>query len=103
MVQLNRQIDRGPAVIRESHNTLRAARATYKKAFNIAYSMAEGTQMDRKVHAELTTEDEAAALDVAEIEYRYLNDLLDAYKTKLRALQSISSLMKAQMFQGNAS
>jgi hypothetical protein len=103
MVELNRHIDAAPNVIRDHHNKVRDARKKYKRAYNIAFCCGDGTQLDRKAQAELSVQEEQDALDVAEVEYRYVSDLLDAYKTKLRALQSISSLMKAQMFQGNSS
>lgn len=98
MIDLTRRIDKAPGVIREHHERVRAARKAHKRAYAIAYATAEGTQMDRKMHAEISTEKEADALDLAEIEYKHVIDTLDSLRAKLRALQSISSLMKASMF-----
>lgn len=101
MVELGAHIDAAPKVVKDYHTRLREARKTYKRAYNLAYAMADGPATSRRVEAERACEAEQDALDVAEIEFRYVSDLLDAYKTKLRALQSISSLMKAQMFTTN--
>ena len=98
MVALNNRLDEAPAVIREYHERLREARKQYKRKYNLAFAAAMGNQMDRRVAAEMAAEAEADAVDLAEIEYRYVCDTLDALKTKLRALQSVSSLIKAQMF-----
>lgn len=98
MIDLNRRIDHAPSIIRDNHNMAREARLEFKRQWALAYRRADGTQADRKAYADLETIDAQVALDQAEVTYRYVSDLLDAYKTKLRALQSISSLMKAQMF-----
>src|SRR5215217_5530767 len=98
MVDLNRRVDAAPAIIKAHHEKVRAAKQAYKRSYALAYSRANGTQLDRKISADLATESEAEVLDSAEIEYRYVRDVLDGLKTKLRALQSVSSLMKAQMF-----
>lgn len=101
MVELGVHIDAAPKVVKEYYTALKEARKNYKRAWNIAYAMADGPQQDRRVEAERACEELQDKLDTAEIEFRYVSDLLDAYKTKLRALQSISSLMKAQMFTTN--
>ena len=98
MVELNHRIESAPKVIKDWHEKVRAAKQAYKRQYNLAYSAAMGSQMERKISAEIATEDLLEAWELAEIEYKYVNDTLDALKTKLRALQSISSLMKAQMF-----
>lgn len=98
MIELNDRIEKAPAVIKEHHNKVREARQKYKSAYNKAYAAATGTQKDRQVMAEIMSTDESVDLDVAEIEYRYVVDLMDSLRTKLRALQSIGSLMKASMF-----
>ncbi|BCO56124.1 hypothetical protein MINTM005_13680 [Mycobacterium intracellulare] len=98
MVELNNRLDEAPLVIKEHHERVRAARAAHKKAFALAYQAAEGTAMDRKLAAELATEPELAAMDFAEIEYKFVMDTFDSLRTKLRALQSVASLMKASMF-----
>lgn len=98
MVELNHRIESAPSVIKEWHERVRAAKQEYKKKYNLAYAQSMGNATERKVEAEMATEGLLAAWDDAEIEYRYVCDTLDALKTKLRALQSISSLMKAQMF-----
>lgn len=98
MVELNRHLGGAPAAIRDAHNAVRHARAEYKRAYAMAYKGADGAQAERKAEADLATRELADALDTAEIAYQFLRDSLDALKTKLRALQSISSLMKASMF-----
>lgn len=98
MVELNHRLDEAPAVIKEYHEKVRQARAEHKKAFALAYQSAKGTAMDRKLAAELATESQQAAMDFAEIEYKYVIDTFDSLRTKLRALQSVASLMKASMF-----
>lgn len=98
MIDLTRRIENAPQVIKEYHTKVRVARNDYKKAYAIAYSGAQGTVVDRKMAAELATMDAERAVDDAEIEYRFVVDTMDALKSKLRALQSVSSLMKASMF-----
>lgn len=98
MINLNRRIDSAPQVIKEHHNKLREARAQFKHFYALAYASAEGSVEDRKQSAILACEKQQLELDVAEVEYRYVVDTMEALKTKLRALQSVSSLMKAQMF-----
>lgn len=97
MVELTRRLDAAPKALKEYHNKMVEARAAYRRAYALAYKNAEGTQADRKAQAELETVEEWEALDRATVEYRYLSDTYDSLRTKLRALQSISSLMKAQM------
>lgn len=98
MLDLNSRLDAAPGVIKDHHNKVRAARMAYKRAYALAYGKAKGNQLDRKLAADLETEAEQTALDVAEIQYRFVVDTHDSLRTKLRALQSISSLMKASMF-----
>lgn len=98
MVELNHRLDEAPLVIKEHHEKVREARAAYKKAFALAYQSAKGTAMDRKLAAELETESQQATMDFAEIEYKFVIDTFDSLRTKLRALQSVASLMKASMF-----
>ncbi|MFM8798728.1 MAG: hypothetical protein ACKODT_07210 [Fluviibacter sp.] len=98
MIDLTRRLENAPGVIKEYHTKVRVARNDYKKAYALAFSTATGTQMDRKIQAELSTAAAEQAVDDAEIEYRFVVDTMDALKSKLRALQSVSSLMKASMF-----
>lgn len=98
MVDLTARIDRAPAQLREYHERVRVARQNHKRAYALAYAKATGTQMDRKMQADLDTQDTLEALDHAEIEYKFATDMFDGLRTKLRALQSVSSLMKASMF-----
>jgi len=101
MVDLTSRIDRAPASLRDYHEKVRAARQAHKKAYALAYAAAAGTQMDRRMQADLDTEETLKALDDAEISYRFVTDTFDGLGKKLRALQSVSSLMKASMF-GNS-
>ena len=98
MADLNRRIGEAPGVIREYHNKFKEARQAYKRAYALAYSAADGSQALRKIQADLETEEQLIAMDDAEIEFRFVQDTLDALKTKLRALQSIGSMMRAEMF-----
>lgn len=98
MIDLTARIDRAPTLIKGYHERVREARRAYRSAYAIAYAKSEGTQGDRKAQAEMSTEEEVRALDVAEVEYKYAMDVFEGLKTKLRALQSVSSLMKASMF-----
>lgn len=100
MIELSQRIDKAPGTIKEYHERVRAARQEYRKAYALAYSAATGTQVDRRMQADLATIDVAENLDQAEISYKFVMDTFDGLRTKLRALQSVSSLMKASMFQG---
>jgi len=98
MVDLNTRIGKAPGVIKAHHNALKEARTAHRMAYARAYSTAEGTILDRRMQADLETQGEREAMDNAEITYRYVRDELDALKTKLRALQSIGSMLRAEMF-----
>ena len=98
MVDLTARIDRAPATLREYHEKVRLARQAHKRAYALAYAAATGTQMDRKMQADLDTEETLKELDDAEISYKFVTDTFDSLSKKLRALQSVSSLMKASMF-----
>jgi sulfite reductase alpha subunit-like flavoprotein len=102
LVDLVSRLDKAPGIIRDYHNLLRAARTEYKKAYAVAYASATGTQMDKKFSAELSTMELQNALDEAEISYKYVCDTQDALRTKLRALQSVGSLIRASMFGNQA-
>jgi hypothetical protein len=98
MLELTARIDRAPATMKDYHEKVRVARQAHKRAYALAYAAATGTQMDRKMRADLDTEDTLKELDDAEIAYRFVTDTFDGLSKKLRALQSVSSLMKASMF-----
>lgn len=98
MIEVTARIDRAPAHLKVYHEAVRAARAEYRREYAIAYSRATGTQLDRKIQAELECDVQSNSVDAAEIAYKYATDTFDALRTKLRALQSVSSLMKASMF-----
>lgn len=98
MIEVTARIDRAPAHLKTFHEAVREARAQYRHEYAVAYSRAVGTQLDRKIQAELDTSAYAAQVDTAEIAYKFATDTFDALRTKLRALQSVSSLMKASMF-----
>ena len=98
MVELNHRIMNAPNVIRDFHNKAREAEKTYKMAYNVALLRADGTQAEKKAYAELETQEQRDAWEIAKVEYKYVQDVLNALKAKQRGLQSISSLMKASMF-----
>lgn len=98
MLELTARIDKAPGHLKNYHEAVRAARAEYRMAYALAYSNSVGTQVDRKMKADLDTQVHSAQVDTAEIAYKYATDTFDALRTKLRALQSVSSLMKASMF-----
>jgi hypothetical protein len=98
MVDLTARIDRAPKTIKEYHERVREARQKHKRAYALAYAAATGTQMDRRMQADLDTQETLGDLDRAEIEYKFVIDTFDGLRTKLRALQSVSSLMKASLF-----
>jgi hypothetical protein len=98
MVDITSRIDKAPSQLREYHERVRAARVAHKRAYALAYQKATGTQVDRKMQADLDTQETLEELDRAEVEYKFATDIFDGLRTKLRALQSVSSLMKASMF-----
>lgn len=98
MIDLTSRIDKAPLLIKQYHERVREARLNYRTAYAVAYSSATGTQGERKAEADVATEQHVRELDVAEVEYKFAMDVFEGLKTKLRALQSVSSLMKASMF-----
>lgn len=97
MSEVAARIEEAPKHLKGFHEAVRAAKAEHRRAYALAYSRATGTNLDRKMEAELETQEQADALDDAEIAYRYAKDTFDSLRTKLRALQSMSSIMKASM------
>ncbi len=98
MVDLTSRLERAPKIVKDHHNAMRELRRQYKLAYALAYTSTDGTVEYRKMQAEVDTAEIRERLDTAEIEYKFACDAMDALRTKLRALQSISSLMKASMF-----
>ena len=82
LLELNNHISNAPKIIREYHDRLKEARAEHRIAYAKAYLMADGTQPEKKAQAELATEDQRVALDQAEIEYKFVQDTLQALKAK---------------------
>lgn len=91
----SQRIAHGVQVCDERYRQFMAADAAYDRAFARAYLAAEGPQMEKKYRAELATEVERDARDVADAAFRHADKLAKALENELRAWQSVGASIRA--------
>lgn len=89
------RISKGVAVCAERYKAFLQADANYDRAFARAYLQADGPAHERKYAAELATEAERDARDVADAAYRHADRQAKAIEAELRALQSVGASIRA--------
>lgn len=86
---------RGVAIVDERYRAFLAADRTYDRAYAQAYLHYDGPAHERKYGAEVSTEAERLARDVADAAYRHAERLARALENELRAWQSVGASVRA--------
>ena len=89
------RIGNGVKVMDTMYRAYLTADAEYDRAFARAYMRHEGPAHEKKYAAELDTEDERTARDVADAAYRYADRTAKAIESELRAWQSVGASVRA--------
>lgn len=90
-------IARGVRVVSAAESEAREKVRAYDRAFASAYLAAEGPAHEKKYRAELATEAERDAMDVAELAFRHAERTAKSLEAKLRAFQSVGASVR-QMY-----
>jgi hypothetical protein len=96
------QIARGVTIVSTAEATAREAERVYDRAYAAAYLTAPGPSHEKKYRAELATEAERDAMDVAGLAFKHAERTARALESKLRAYQSVNASVRA-MFSGQMS
>lgn len=91
------QIAEGVKICGERYSAWRTAERLYDVAYAYAYIHANGPAHEKKYHAELGTQDEREARDVADAAYRYADRRARALEADLRGWQSTGASVR-QMY-----
>lgn len=92
---VSNRIGKGVQVCDERYRTFLQADHTLDLAYARAYMAHEGPAHEKKYAAELATEQERAARDVADAAYRYADRQAKALDLELRAMQSVGASVRA--------
>jgi hypothetical protein len=88
------RIGKGVAVCGNAYKDFLVADHDYDRAFARSYVEAGGPAHERKYIAELATDDERTARDVADAAYRYADRTARAVESELRAWQSVGASVR---------
>lgn len=84
------RIGKGVAVCANAYSVFLTADHDYDRAYARAYIEAGGAAHERKYIAELATDEERSARDVADAAYRFADRTARAVESELRAWQSVN-------------
>jgi len=93
--EVSNRIAEGVAVCSARYAAFLAADREYDRAFAAAFMAHEGPAHAKKYAAELATQDERQARDVADAAYRYADRTARALENELRALQSVGASVRS--------
>jgi hypothetical protein len=93
--EVRRRIHNGVKVVSDARKVYQQAKRSYDRAFAHAYLDYEGAAHEKKYSAELETEAQREAMDLAEQAFKYALDLSEALRDDLRALQSINASVRS--------
>lgn len=93
--ETRRRIHNGVKVVSDARKALSKARSAYDRAYAHAYLDYDGPAHEKRYGAELATEAERDAMDIAELVYKRALDLSEALRDDLRALQSLGASIRA--------
>jgi hypothetical protein len=93
--EISNRIAKSAAVCNERYTTFLTADREYDQANARAYMAYDGPQHAKKPAAELATETERTARDIADAAYKYADRLAKALESELRAYQSIGASVRA--------
>jgi len=91
------EIARNVRVVSDAEREARRTRVVYDRAFASAYLATEGPAHEKKYHAELATQTERDAMEIADLAFRHAERQSRALDGKLRAFQSIGASVR-QMY-----
>lgn len=89
--ETNQRIYKGVEIVSKTYASYLEADAAYKTAHARAYLAADGSIKDKEAQAEIATQDERNARDVAEVAHKRAKDTLRAVESEQSALQTISA------------
>jgi len=89
------RIGKGVTVCANAYSAFLGADHDYDRAFARSYIEANGAAHERKYIAELATDEERAARDVADAAYRFADRTARAVESELRAYQSIGASVRS--------
>ncbi|MFC9966297.1 hypothetical protein ACFVH4_18875 [Nocardia ignorata] len=89
------RIAKGVVVCDQAYTAFLTADREYDRAFARAYMEHEGPAHEKRYGAELATETERTARDVADAAYRHADRLAKALTEELRSWQSVSASVRA--------
>jgi hypothetical protein len=92
---ISNRIANGVPVVSKSYAEYLAKDRAYDRAFALAYMGHNGPAHERKYAAELETEAEREARDIADVAHRYAKDQAEALREELRAYQSVGASVRA--------
>lgn len=88
------RIHRGVVVVGNAEAKAREARHAYDVAYAMAYMDFDGPAHEKRYAAEVATQSERAAADVAELAYRHAERTAKAVEAELRAWQSVGASVR---------
>lgn len=94
-----RRIHEGVSVVSNADAAARKAKHVLDLAFARAYLGHNGPAHERKYAAEIATEKEREACDIAEVAFKHAERTAKALDAELRAMQSIGASIRS-MYQG---
>lgn len=92
---VSQRIAAGVAVCDERYRAYLAADRTYDAAYARAYMQHQGPSHEKRYAAELATQTEREARDVADAAYRYADRQSKALQDELRAWQSVGASVRS--------
>lgn len=95
-------IAHGVSVVSNAEAKAREAVRIYDRAYAAAYLAASGPAHEKKYRAELATEAERDAMDIAELAFKHAERTARSLESKLRAYQSVGASVRS-MYSGQLS
>ena len=92
---ISNRIAQSAGVCNERYSNFARTSHAYELAYAKAYMAYDGPAHAKKYQAEIDTEQERTARDVADAAYRYADRLAKALESELRAYQSIGASVRA--------
>jgi hypothetical protein len=92
---VSERISRGVRICSDTYREFMRLDGEYDRAFARAYLAHNGPAHEKKPAAELATEAERTARDIADVTYRHAKDTADALREELRAWQSVGASIRA--------
>lgn len=88
------RIGKGVTICANAYSAFLKADHDYDRAFARSYIEANGAAHERKYIAELATDEERTARDLADAAYRYADRTARAVESELRAMQSVGASVR---------